>query len=108
MRAPSSNTDPLEEEEEDPDNDDENSYDNMSSIDSAFASEISSLSGDSGQQEVDLFAYFRNHSLHGRLEEQDLLQDAYERIRNGAASEVFVIHGDGGAGKTCLVESMRT
>jgi hypothetical protein len=80
------------------------------SIDSAMASVISYLSGDSGQQEIYLFASFRNDSLHGRLEEQNLLQDAYERIRTkpGSASELFVIHGDGGAGKTCLVESMRT
>lgn len=108
MRDPSPSTDPLEEEEDD--DDDNSSYTNMSSIDSAFASEISSLSGDSGQQEVDLFAYFRNHNLHGRQEEQELLQDAYQRIGISpeAHSEVFVIHGDGGCGKTCLVESMRT
>lgn len=69
-------------------------------------SEISSLSGDSGQRHVNLYAYFRNHSLHGREAEQDLLHSAYERIRAGP-SEVIFVHGKEGIGKTCLVESMR-
>ena len=96
-------TDPLEYEDD--------SYFNMSSIDSALASDISSLSGNSVKTD-DLFASvcnhslsLVNHSLHGRQEEQDLLEEAYERIRSCSPSEVVVIHGDGGTGKTGRVES---
>lgn len=79
----------------------------LSSFDSDFASEISSLSGDSGKI-VDFYASFSEHGLHGRTQETKIIEESYKRIQNGQAAEVILIRGDFGCGKSFLVEAMRS
>ena len=47
-------------------------------------------------------------TIYGRQQELDLLLEAYTRIAAPRAkSEVMILHGEGGCGKTCLAEAMR-
>ena len=87
--------------------DDSDAVTKIASIESAFESDISSLSGDSGARHDVVAMSFNNHGIHGRQTERQLLEDAFDRIQGGAPSELVVIRGDGGTGKSFLAESMR-
>lgn len=90
-----------------PPDDESDAVTRIASIESAFESDISSLSGDSGARDSVAVMSFDNHGIHGRQAERQLLENAFERLQPGAPSEVVVIRGDGGTGKSFLVESLR-
>jgi predicted ATPase len=86
--------------------DEELSCANLSSIDSCCISEVSSLSGNSGDHR-DRLASFNNHEVYGRDQEKRLLESAYERMLSESKSEVIFLEGESGTGKTFLVEKFQ-
>jgi AAA ATPase domain len=80
---------------------------NLSSIDSCCISEVSSLSGNSGELRDRSSASFNNHDIYGRDEERRVLESAYERMRSESKSEVILLEGESGTGKTFLVEKFQ-